>query len=64
MIHTGKNTKSIIISKGISTGLSVNNYRGIVKVSKKGEKSKNFSQCDSILLNKNSSASTYLYYML
>ena len=50
MIHIGKNTRSTIISKGISAGLSNNSYRGLVKVTKRAEGSRNFSQCDSLLL--------------
>ena len=50
MIHIGKNTRSTIISKGISGGKSQNSYRGLVKVGKKAEKARNFSQCDSLLL--------------
>ncbi|MFW6276662.1 MAG: Fe-S cluster assembly protein SufB, partial [Bacteroidota bacterium] len=50
MIHLGKNTKSRIVSKGISAGNSDNSYRGLVKINKKAENSRNFSQCDSLLL--------------
>ena len=59
MIHIGKNTKSTIISKGISTDHSVNSYRGLVKILKTAQGARNFSQCDSMLADKNSSANTY-----
>jgi len=59
MIHIGKNTKSTIISKGISAGHSDNSYRGLVKVSKKAENSRNFSQCDSLLLGDKCGAHTF-----
>ena len=49
MIHLGKNTRSTIISKGISAGRSQNSYRGLVKIGKKAENARNFSQCDSLL---------------
>lgn len=61
MIHIGKNTKSQIISKGISAGFSVNTYRGLVKVLSKARNSRNYSQCDSLLINNNSTASTFPY---
>ena len=61
MVHIGKNTKSRIISKGISAGASKNNYRGLVKVSSKASNSENYSQCDSLLIGKNSSANTFPY---
>lgn len=50
MMHIGKNTRSTIISKGISAGFSNNSYRGLVKITKRAENSRNFSQCDSLLL--------------
>ncbi|MEM9053228.1 MAG: Fe-S cluster assembly protein SufB, partial [Bacteroidota bacterium] len=50
MIHVGKNTKSTIISKGISAGRSNNSYRGLVKINKGAENARNFSQCDSLLM--------------
>lgn len=59
MIHIGKNTKSTIISKGISAGKASNAYRGMVKVMKKAEGSRNFSQCDSLLLGSKCGAHTY-----
>ena len=61
MIHMGKNTKSTIISKGISVGHSKNTYRGLVKVMKKASNSKNYTQCDSLMLGSNCSASTIPY---
>ena len=61
MIHMGKNTKSTIISKGISVGHSKNTYRGLVKVMPKADGSKNFTQCDSLMLGSNCNASTIPY---
>lgn len=61
MIHIGKNTKSTIISKGISAGVSNNSYRGLVKVLPKAENSRNFSQCDSLLLGDKCGAHTFPY---
>ncbi len=61
MIHLGKNTKSTIISKGISAGKSNNSYRGLVKVGKKAENARNFSQCDSLLMGSECGAHTYPY---
>ncbi|MBN1821598.1 MAG: Fe-S cluster assembly protein SufB [Prolixibacteraceae bacterium] len=61
MIHIGKNTKSTIISKGISAGKSDNSYRGLVKVLPKAENSRNFSQCDSLLLGDTCGAHTFPY---
>ena len=61
MIHIGKNTKSTIISKGISAGLSNNSYRGLVKISKRAENSRNYSQCDSLLLGDKCGAHTFPY---
>ena len=61
MIHIGKNTRSTIISKGISTGLSKNSYRGQVKVQSKAENARNFSQCDSLLIGDKSNANTFPY---
>lgn len=61
MIHIGKNTKSIIVSKGISAGFSNNSYRGLVKVVKNATNSRNFSQCDSLLLGDKCGAHTYPY---
>ena len=61
MIHLGKNTRSTIISKGISAGRSQNSYRGLVKVAKKAENARNFSQCDSLLLGNKCGAHTFPY---
>ncbi|WP_259114374.1 Fe-S cluster assembly protein SufB [Candidatus Karelsulcia muelleri] len=59
MIHIGKNTKSTIISKGISAGYSKNSYRGLVYISSKATNSRNFSQCDSLLIGNTCSAHTF-----
>ncbi|MEL7121142.1 MAG: Fe-S cluster assembly protein SufB [Bacteroidota bacterium] len=61
MIHLGKNTSSTIISKGISAGKSQNSYRGLVKVAKKAENARNFSQCDSMLMGDRCGAHTFPY---
>ena len=61
MIHIGKNTKSTIISKGISCGKSNNSYRGLVKINKKADNARNFSQCDSLLLGDQCGAHTFPY---
>ena len=61
MIHIGKNTTSKIISKGISAGFSQNSYRGQVRVMKRATESRNFSQCDSLLLGNNCGAHTFPY---
>lgn len=61
MIHLGKNTRSTIISKGISAGKSNNSYRGLVKIAKKAENARNFSQCDSLLLGDKCGAHTFPY---
>lgn len=61
MIHVGKNTKSTIVSKGISTGGSVNSYRGLVKIMPTAENARNYSQCDSMLVGEKSSANTFPY---
>lgn len=61
MIHIGKNTRSIIISKGISAGSSRNSYRGQVKISPKALNARNFSQCDSLLIGDKSNANTFPY---
>jgi Fe-S cluster assembly protein SufB len=61
MFHIGKNTSSTIISKGISAGRSDNSYRGLVKVGKKAENAKNFSQCDSLLMGDKCGAHTFPY---
>ncbi|OKH16415.1 Fe-S cluster assembly protein SufB [Fischerella major NIES-592] len=61
MIHIGKNTRSTIISKGISAGNSSNSYRGLVKINPKAEKARNYSQCDSMLIGDNAHANTFPY---
>jgi Fe-S cluster assembly protein SufB len=61
MIHLGKNTKSRIVSKGISAGKSQNSYRGLVNISKKADNSRNYSQCDSLLLGDKCGAHTFPY---
>ena len=62
MIHLGKNTKSRIVSKGISAGFSQNSYRGQVKVSKNAENARNYSQCDSLLMGDKCGAHTFPYF--
>lgn len=61
MIHVGKNTRSTIISKGISAGNSKNSYRGLVKIGPKAEGARNYSQCDSMLIGDNAQANTFPY---
>jgi len=61
MIHIGRNTKSTIVSKGISAGKSNNSYRGLVKISKNAKNSRNFSQCDSLLMGDQCGAHTFPY---
>ncbi|MCE2613714.1 Fe-S cluster assembly protein SufB [Flavobacteriaceae bacterium D16] len=61
MIHLGKNTRSTIISKGISAGQSQNSYRGLVQVNSRAENARNFSQCDSLLMGNNCGAHTFPY---
>ncbi len=61
MIHIGKNTKSTIISKGISLGKSQNSYRGLVRMNKNTDNSRNYSQCDSLLVGKKCGAHTFPY---
>src|SRR3982751_4421529 len=61
MIHLGKNTKSTIVSKGISAGKSNNSYRGLVKVMPKAEGARNYTQCDSMLIGGKSEANTFPY---
>jgi len=61
MIHLGKNTKSTIISKGISAGKSQNSYRGLVKISPNADNARNFSQCDSLLMGNDCGAHTFPY---
>jgi Fe-S cluster assembly protein SufB len=61
MIHIGKNTRSTIVSKGISAGHGQNSYRGLVKVQKTAANARNFSQCDSMLIGSNCGAHTFPY---
>jgi Fe-S cluster assembly protein SufB len=61
MIHLGNNTKSTIISKGISAGKSQNSYRGLVQISPRAENARNFSQCDSLLMGNDCGAHTFPY---
>ena len=61
MIHIGKNTNSTIISKGISAGKSQNSYRGLVKIARRAENARNFSQCDSLLMGDQCGAHTFPY---
>lgn len=61
MIHMGKNTRSLIVSKGVSAGKSQNSYRGLVRVNKKAENARNFSQCDSLLMGDKCGAHTFPY---
>ncbi|PIF04696.1 MAG: Fe-S cluster assembly protein SufB [Arcobacter sp.] len=64
MIHLGSNTKSTIISKGISAMKGSNSYRGLVQVAKKAQNTRNFSQCDSLIIGDNCSANTYPYHQI
>jgi Fe-S cluster assembly protein SufB len=61
MVHIGKNTKSTIVSKGISAGRGQNSYRGLVKVQKSATNARNFSQCDSMLIGSKCGAHTFPY---
>ena len=61
MIHLGKNTRSLIISKGISAGFSENSYRGLVQINKNAKNARNFSQCDSLLIGDKCGAHTFPY---
>jgi Fe-S cluster assembly protein SufB len=61
MIHIGKNTKSRIVSKGISAGKSQNSYRGLVRVNKNADNALNYSQCDSLLIGDKCGAHTFPY---
>ncbi len=61
MIHLGKNTKSTIVSKGISAGKSNNSYRGLVKIGRNAENARNYSQCDSLLIGDTCGAHTFPY---
>ena len=61
MIHIGKNTRSTIVSKGISAGHGQNTYRGAVKILKSAEGARNYSQCDSLLIGDQCGAHTFPY---
>jgi Fe-S cluster assembly protein SufB len=61
MIHLGKNTKSTVISKGVSAGFSNNTYRGLIQISKGAVNARNFTQCDSLLMTDTSGAHTFPY---
>jgi Fe-S cluster assembly protein SufB len=61
MIHLGKNTRSTIVSKGISAGHGQNTYRGQVRIGKAAEGARNYSQCDSLLLGSDCGAHTFPY---
>jgi Fe-S cluster assembly protein SufB len=61
MIHLGKNTRSTIVSKGISAGKGQNTYRGLVKINKTAEGARNYSQCDSLLMGSTCGAHTFPY---
>jgi len=61
MIHVGKNTRSTIVSKGISAGQGQNSYRGLVDIKKNAQQARNFSQCDSLLLGDRCGAHTFPY---
>jgi Fe-S cluster assembly protein SufB len=61
LIHLGRNTRSKIISKGISAGHGQNAYRGLVRISKQAGNARNFTQCDSMLIGKNCGAHTFPY---
>jgi Fe-S cluster assembly protein SufB len=61
MIHIGRNTRSTIVSKGISAGLSQNTYRGMVKIGKNADGARNYSQCDSMLMGDKCGAHTFPY---
>ncbi|MBQ5550840.1 MAG: SufD family Fe-S cluster assembly protein, partial [Bacteroidales bacterium] len=61
MVHIGRNTRSTIISKGISLGKSQNSYRGLVKIAKNAQNARNYSQCDSLLIGDKCGAHTFPY---
>ncbi|MGC9328706.1 MAG: SufD family Fe-S cluster assembly protein, partial [Candidatus Hinthialibacter sp.] len=61
MIHIGKNTKSTIISKGISAGFGQNSYRGLVRIQKNAQNARNYTQCDSMLMGDQCGAHTFPY---
>ncbi len=62
MIHLGKYTRSIIVSKGISAGHSENSYRGLVRVAEKADNARNYSQCDFLLFGDKCGAHTFRIY--
>ena len=64
MIHIGKNTRSRIVSKGISAGNSKNTYRGLVNIGSKAIGARNYSQCDSLLIGNTSNANTFPFLSL
>ena len=61
MIHLGRNTRSTIVSKGISAGRSQNSYRGLVRVAPKADNCRNYTQCDSLLMGDSCGAHTFPY---
>jgi Fe-S cluster assembly protein SufB len=61
MVHLGKNTRSTIVSKGISAGFGQNTYRGLVRVGKNAKNARNYSQCDSLLIGDKCGAHTFPY---
>ena len=61
MMHLGKNTRSTIVSKGISAGVGQNSYRGLVKIAKGATGSRNYTQCDSLLIGDRCGAHTFPY---
>jgi len=61
MVHIGRNTRSTIVSKGISAGRGHNTYRGLVKINKRAENARNFTQCDSMLIGDKCGAHTFPY---
>jgi Fe-S cluster assembly protein SufB len=61
MVHIGRNTRSTIVSKGISAGRGQNSYRGLVKIQKSAQNARNFSQCDSMLIGNQCGAHTFPY---
>ncbi|NIW09290.1 MAG: Fe-S cluster assembly protein SufB, partial [Gammaproteobacteria bacterium] len=61
MIHIGKNTRSTIISKGISAGRAQNTYRGLVRISRSADNARNYTQCDSLLMGDQCGAHTFPY---
>jgi Fe-S cluster assembly protein SufB len=61
MVHMGRNTRSTIVSKGISAGQSSNSYRGLVRITPRADGARNYSQCDSMLIGDRCSANTFPY---